>query len=87
MSGHSSHVIFGIGLQAEKYDTLVDSHRYKYCSGYFKDWVGVAKVMKSVIFQDIFIWKAVSQKLKVGGGKSVHILKGLFKTYSKINVW
>ena len=43
--------------------------------------------MKSVIFQDIFIWKAVSQKLKVGWSKSVHILKGLFKTYSKINVW
>ena len=42
--------------------------------------------MKSVIFQDIFIWKAVSQKLKVGGGKSVRFLKGLFKTYSKINV-
>ena len=40
--------------------------------------------MKSVIFQDIFIWKAVSQKLKVGWGKSVHFLKGLFKTYSKI---
>ena len=49
--------------------------------------MGVAKAMKSVIFQDIFIWKAVSQKLKVGGGKSVHFLKGLFKTYSKINVW
>ena len=42
--------------------------------------------MKSVIFQDIFIWKVVSHKLKVGGGKSVHFLKGLFKTYSKINV-
>ena len=48
---------------------------------------GLAKVMKSVIFQDIFIWKAVSQKLTVGGGKSVHFLKGLFKTYSKINAW
>ena len=59
---------------------------HKYCSVYVKDWAGVAKVKKSVIFQDIFIWKAVSQKLKVGGGKSVHFLKGLFKTYSKINV-
>ena len=27
--------------------------------------------MKSVIFQGIFIWKAVSQKLKVGGGITV----------------
>ena len=43
--------------------------------------------MKSVIFEDIFIWKAVSQKLKVGGGKSKHFQKGPFKTSSKINVW
>ena len=43
--------------------------------------------MKSITFQDIFIWKAVSHKLKVGGGKSVHFLKDLFKTYSRINVW
>ena len=78
MLGHSNHVIFGIGLWAEKYDTLFHSHRHKYCSVYFKDYAGVAKVMKSFIFQDIFIWKAVSQKLKVGGGKSVHFLKGLF---------
>ena len=49
--------------------------------------MGATKVMKSVIFQDIFIWKAVPQKLTVAGGKSVHFLKGLFKTYSKINVW
>ena len=34
------------------------------CSVYFNNWAGVAKVMKSVIFQDIFIWKA-------GRGKSV----------------
>ena len=38
--------------------------------------------MKLVIFQDIFIWKAVSQKLIVGGGKGVHFLK-----CSKINAW
>ena len=80
MLEHSNHVIFGIGLQADKYDTLFDSHRHKYCPVYFNDWAGVAKVMKSVIFQDIFIWKA-------GGGKSVHFLKGLLKTYSKIYVW
>ena len=55
MLGHNNHVIFGIGLYAEKYDTLFASHRHKYCSVYFKDWAGVAKVMKSVIFQDIFI--------------------------------
>ena len=29
--------------------------------------------MKSVIFQDIFIWKAVSQKLKGGGGITVKV--------------
>ena len=39
----------------------------------------MTKVIKPVIFQDIFIWKAVSQKLKVEGGKSVHFLNGLFK--------
>ena len=69
MLGQSNDVIFGIGLSAEKYDTLFDSHRHKYCSVYFKDWAGVAKVMKPVIFQDIFIRKAVSQKLKVVGVK------------------
>ena len=88
MLGHSNHVIFGIGLLAEKYDTLFDSQRHKYCSAgcsvYFKDWAGVAKVIKSVIFQDISIWKAVSQKLKVGGGKSVHFLKVCLRPIRKL---
>ena len=88
MLGHSNHVIFGIDLQEEKYDTLFYSHGHKYCSVYFRDWAtSYTKVRKSVIFEDIFIWKAVSKKLKIGGGKSVHFLKGLFKTYSKMNVW
>ena len=50
--------------------------------------VGVkAKTKKSVVLQQIFIQKALSQKRKVGGGKCIHFLKALFKTYSKINVW
>ena len=64
------HVIFGHGYrQRNTIRSLFDSDRHKYCSAYFKDWAGVAKVMKSVIFQDIFFWKPVSQKLKVGGVK------------------
>ena len=40
-----------------------------------------AKTKKSVVSQQIFIQKAVSQKQKEGGGKSIHLLKALFKTY------
>ena len=46
-----------------------------------------AKITKSVVSQQIFIQKALSQKRKVGGGKCIHFLKALFKTYSKFNVW
>ena len=51
-----------------------------------------AKTKKSVILQQIFIQKVLSQKQKVAGGgggrsESKHFLKALFKTYSKINVW
>ena len=44
-----------------------------------------AKITISVVPQQIFIWKALSQKRKVGRGKSIHFLKALLKTYSKIN--
>ena len=47
---------------------------------------GEAKIKKSVISQQIFIQKALSQKRKAGRGKSIHFLKALFNTYSKINV-
>ena len=45
------------------------------------------KTKKSVVLQQIFIQKALSQKRKVGGGKSIHFLKALFRTYPKINAW
>ena len=46
------------------------------------------KITKSVVSQQIFIWKDLSQKRKVGGGGrwSIHFLIALFKAYSKINV-
>ena len=59
-------------------------------------WGVEAKTKKPVVSQQIFIQKALSQKRKVcvcvcvgggGGGGSIHFLKALFKTYSKINVW
>ena len=46
-----------------------------------------AKITNSVVSQQIFIQKALSQKRKVGGSKSIHFLKALFKTCSKIDVW
>ena len=46
-----------------------------------------AKTKKSVVLQQILIQKALSQKGEVGGGKCIHFMKALFKTYSKINVW
>ena len=44
-----------------------------------------AKTTKPIVSQQIFIWKALSQKCKVGGGggggaKNIHFLKALFKT-------
>ena len=61
---------------------------------------GLAKITESVIFPQILIQKARTQKQKVGEGggrrregeggggvQSIHFLKALFKAYSKINVW
>ena len=46
------------------------------------------KTTKSVVLQQVFFHlKALFQKRKVEGGKSIHFLENLFKTYSKINVW
>ena len=46
-----------------------------------------AKTTKSVDVQHIFVLKGMSQKQKVGGGKSIHFMEALFKTSSSINVW
>ena len=43
-----------------------------------------AKTKKSVVLQQIFIQTALSQKQKVGEGKSIHFLNALLKTYSNL---
>ena len=52
-----------------------------------KSVTGEAETTKSVVSSQIFIGRALSQKRKLGRGKSIHFMNALFKTNSNINVW